>query len=82
MQIFGSNVKSFSLWDPEQTGVVNAMEMFSGLIIFSKMAYEDKIKFLYEFFDLNEEGYLDYDDLAFMFISVCQATCKIYELEP
>lgn len=54
MQIFGSNVKSFSLWDPEQTGVVNAMEMFSGLIIFSKMAYEDKIKFLYEFFDLNE----------------------------
>ncbi len=80
MQISGSNVKSYDVWDTEKQGYINPMEMFSGLIIFSKVAYEDKIKFLYELFDLNEQGFLEYDDLAFVFISVCEATCKIYKL--
>lgn len=47
MEIFGSNVKSFDVWDPERTGIIDAMEMFAGLIVFSNVAYEDKIKFLY-----------------------------------
>lgn len=47
MQIFGSNVKSFNVWDPQRYGYINAMEIFSGIFIFSKMAFEDKIKFLY-----------------------------------
>lgn len=54
MQIFGSNFKSFEVWDPNRTGIIDAIEMFSGLIIFSKIAYQDKIRFLYEIFDLNE----------------------------
>jgi hypothetical protein len=47
MQIFGSNVKSFEVWDPDRRGIIDAMEMFSGLIIFSKVTYQDKIRFLY-----------------------------------
>ena len=47
MQIFGSNVKSFEVWDPDRRGIIDAMEMFSGLIIFSKVLYQDKIRFLY-----------------------------------
>lgn len=47
VQIFGCNVKSFEVWDPERKGIIDALEMFAGLIVFSKVAYEDKIKFLY-----------------------------------
>lgn len=69
------------MWDPERKGIIDALEMFSGLIVFSKVPYEDKIKFLYEIFDLNEEGYLDYDELIFMLMNICEATCKIYQLQ-
>ena len=41
-------------------GCINAIEMFAGLIIFSQASYEEKVKFLYELFDLNEEGFLCY----------------------
>jgi hypothetical protein len=34
-------------------GCINAIEMFSGLVIFSEVSYEEKVKFLYEIFDLN-----------------------------
>jgi len=34
--------------------------MFTGLIIFSNIKYEQKIKFLFEVFDFNEEGHLYY----------------------
>jgi hypothetical protein len=34
--------------------------MFSGLIVFSKIKYEQKVKFLFEIFDFNEEGILNY----------------------
>lgn len=55
--------------------------MFSGLIIFSKVSFQEKIRFLYEIFDLNEQGYLEYDELAYLFMNVCEATCKIYQVE-
>ena len=53
--IFGSNVKSFEVWDVEDCGYINAMEMFAGLIVFSKVPFEEKVNFLFELFDLNEE---------------------------
>ena len=31
-------------------------------------------------FDMNEGGYLSYENLVFMFVSICDATCKIYTL--
>ena len=57
------------------------MEMFAGLIVFSKVAFEEKVNFLFELFDLNEEEKLGYEALAFMFICICEATAKIFQLE-
>ena len=80
MQIFGPNAKSRGVWDPHESGCINAIEMFAGLIIFSNVGYEEKVKFLYELFDLNEEGFLCYENLVFMLVSICDATCKIFTL--
>ena len=40
IQIFGSNVKSYNVWDNNDSGFINSMEMFAGLIVFSKVAFE------------------------------------------
>jgi hypothetical protein len=58
--IFGPNQLSFQVWDPRRKGKVDAIEMFTGLIVFSGIGFEQKMKFLFEVFDFNEEGFLYY----------------------
>lgn len=52
--IFGANQRSFAVWDTKSRGRVDAIELFSGLVVFSNIRYEQKIKFLFEIFDFNE----------------------------
>ena len=42
-QIFG-NTDSFIVWDSDKNGVIDALEMFAGLILFSESRAEDKLK--------------------------------------
>jgi hypothetical protein len=60
---------------------VDSIELFSGAIILSDCCFEDKIRFLFNFFDFNEEERLGFDVLEFMFISVLNALQKIYSLK-
>ena len=53
-QIFGTSVNAFSVWDVERRRRIDALEMFSGLILFSNARFDDKVQFLFEVFDLNE----------------------------
>lgn len=79
-QIFGSNVSEFTIWDTEKTGRIDALELFSGLVLFSSADFELKLQFLFEIFDLNEENALSFESLQFMIISCCSATFKIYQI--
>lgn len=45
--IFGSNQLSFAVWDRQKRAKIDAIEMFTGLIVFSDIRYEQKIKFLF-----------------------------------
>jgi hypothetical protein len=45
--IFGNNQLSFAVWDDKGRGKIDSIEMFAGLVIFSAMRYELKIKFLF-----------------------------------
>ena len=45
---------SFSAINYYNTGLIDALEIFSGLIIFSDSKAEDKIRFLFDLFDFNE----------------------------
>lgn len=42
-QIFG-NSDAFFVWDSDKNGVIDALEMFTGLILFSEARAEDKVK--------------------------------------
>ena len=55
--------------------------MFTGLIVFSSISFEQKIKFLFEVFDFNEEGYLQYENIALMLVNACNATFKVFSLK-
>jgi len=45
--IFGNNQLSFAVWDHKNRAKIDAIEMFAGLVVFSSIRYEQKIKFLF-----------------------------------
>ena len=47
-------------------GLIDALEIFSGLIIFSDAKADDKIRFLFDLFDFNEIQTVSLLDLEFM----------------
>jgi hypothetical protein len=79
-QIFGANDSSFLVWDIDKNGLIDSLELFSGLIIFSDSKDDDKFRFLFDLFDLNELNSLDLLDIEFMIYSCLSSTFKIYGL--
>lgn len=61
--IFSSNETSFKIWDTDNNGYIDALELFSGLILFSDATFEQKIRFLFDIFDFNELNTLGVIDL-------------------
>lgn len=57
--------------------MIDAFEIFSGLVIFSEDKFEDKIKFLFDMFDLNEETKITLIELEFMLNTVITSIFKI-----
>jgi len=43
-EIFGVDKESFAIWDTDGTELIDALELFSGLVIFSDSKFEDKIR--------------------------------------
>ena len=43
-QIFASNETSFVIWDTDNNGLIDSLELFAGLIIFSDSKFEDKFR--------------------------------------
>jgi microtubule-associated protein-like 5 len=75
--ILNSNMKTFAIFDVNNNGkynlsaiyilgIVDALELFTGLIVFSDSKIEDKIKFLFDLFDFNEILSLSLMDLEFL----------------
>jgi hypothetical protein len=77
-QIFGANESSFVVWDVDKNGLIDALELFSGLILFSDSKFDDKIRFLFDLFDLNELNSLSPIDIEFMIYSSIGSTYKIF----
>ena len=76
-QIFSAGGDSFVIWDVDKNGLIDALELFSGLIVFSDSKLEDKVRFLFDIFDLNEIKCLSKTDVEFMVYSNLNSTFKI-----
>ena len=77
-QIFGTNESNFVIFDTDRNGLIDALELFSGLVIFSDAKFEEKIRFLFDLFDFNELNSLSLIDLEFMINCCISATYKIF----
>ena len=52
--IFMSNEATFAIWDTAGIGLIDALELFSGIIMFADSRAEEKIRFIFDLFDFNE----------------------------
>ena len=51
--IFASNERMFAIWDTDNNGLVDALELFAGLIMFSDAKAEDKLRCKYRIHSLD-----------------------------
>ncbi len=42
--IFGASEIAFVIWDTDNNGLIDSLELFSGIILFSETKFEDKIR--------------------------------------
>ena len=80
-QIFAINEAVFSMWDQHANGMVDCIEFFTVLITFADGRIEDKIRFLFEFYDFNQNGYLELSDLYFMAFNAISGAVKVFQID-
>lgn len=85
-QIFGSS-DGFAIWDDDKNNLIDALELFSGLILFSVAKFEDKIRcsathdpVLFDLFDFNELNSLAITDVKFMLSCCITSTYRIHKI--
>lgn len=78
--IFGASESAFVIWDTDNNGLIDSLELFSGITLFSDTKFEDKIRFLFDLFDFNELDSLAPVDIEFMVYSCLSATYKIFSI--
>jgi hypothetical protein len=72
--------KEFFIWDTDNNGLIDSLELFNGIILFSDSPTEEKVKFLFDLFDFNEISSIGFYDFCFMLESSISATLKVYKL--
>jgi Ca2+-binding EF-hand superfamily protein len=80
-QIFSMSEAVFSVWDTDSNGLIDLIEFFTGMIIFANARVEDKLRFLIDLFDFNQNGFLQDMELQFMVFNVLTATAKTFGVE-
>lgn len=78
-QIFGARIDEFQLWDTDRNGLIDAIEIFTGITIYSEGAVEDKFHFLFDLIDFNRRHQIGYYDLIFLFETYINAVFKMHK---
>ena len=60
----------FQNLDHNGNGLIDGIEFFCILAIFSDSRIEDRMRFIFEIFDFNEDGVLEEVDLQFLIYTV------------
>ena len=76
-EIFNESEDTFKLWDNNDNGLIDSLELFSGLILFSNSQFQEKIRFLFDLFDFNELNSLSIVDIEFMLNCCVASTFRI-----
>ena len=75
------------VWDTDNNGLIDSLELFSGLAIFSDTKIEDKIRcnshvsaVLFDVFDFNEVEWLEIIELEFLIYCYISASFKMFSI--
>lgn len=86
-QIFGIGESAFVIWDTDNNGLIDSLELFSGISIFSKAKLDDKVRckptfklVLFDIFDFNEVEVLSAVDIEFLLYSCISASYKVFSI--
>ena len=61
--------------------MIDSLELFTGLTIFSNSEFEEKIRFLFDLYDFNELNSLSNIDIEFMIVAAQTSCYKIFLIE-
>lgn len=64
-------------FDTNNTGVINVIEVISGLAVMSQSSVAEKAEFIFELNDFNHQGNLSYDELVVLLYLACSSTVLI-----
>ena len=78
---FDDSETLFNFLDDDSNGLIDVNEFFTILVLFSESNPEDRMRFLFDLFDTNANGYLEEIDLQFMFYSCVGGLTKIYDIQ-
>merc|ERR1711862_391432 len=73
------NEAVFSLWDTDSNGMIDCIEFFTVMIMFADGRLEDKVRFLFDFYDFNQNGYLDETTLHFLGYTAIAGIVKVFQ---
>ena len=58
--------------------MIDCIEIFTVLAFFADGRIEDKIRFLFNLYDFNQNGYLEEADLHFLAMNVLNGCAKVF----
>jgi Ca2+-binding EF-hand superfamily protein len=70
-------IEQFELFDPENTGKVYALEVFSALLLFCNANLPSKVEFIFVLFDFDKSGGISRDEMVMMLRCVTRALFRV-----
>jgi len=64
-------------FDTNNTGIINVVEVISGLAVMSQSTVAQKAEFIFEVNDFNDQGTLSYDELVVLLYLACSSTVLV-----
>lgn len=71
------NESLFNAWDHSKSGTIDALELFSALLLVSNGKFEDKCSATFQLFDFDENATLTQDELVMCVKTAVHALCKL-----
>ena len=81
-KVFKESDKIFNLWDFQENGLIDVLELFSCLLLFSKSEFDEKIKFIFEIYDFNDLHSLTTIDVEYIINCCLCSMLRVYKCPP
>ena len=75
------NEATFSVLDQSANGMIDSIELFTMLAFFADGKIDDKVRFLFDLYDFNQNGYLEETELHFLALNTISGAIKVFQID-